>query len=403
MLLFYALRRRYVSSAWYFIGFTLPTIFWTLNVGVMALAPPEIGYFWLSIKYIWIAVTPVILLLFVLDYTSRDAWLQKRFIVALFIIPALTQIVVWTNNQHGLMIRDLQFDQVGILTYTSVVIFGPYYWVHTGYSYILILFSMVLIVTTMLRGSYLYRGQGLLLVAGILAPFIANILLIAKIAPREIDPIPFALLITGLLLGWSVFRYHMLDLAPVARNIFLDTIPDCMLAIDSQGRVIDINKPMLEMIGTQQNHVIGLPITRVLKPWQDLVENFRDKTNIKTEISISSRQFDLLIMPLTDHRANMRGRLIVLHDITHRKKMEVEREKLILSLQDALSEVKKLSGLLPICANCKKIRDDKGYWHQVEAYICSHSEAEFSHGICPECMIELYPEFVDKREDKDSR
>lgn len=63
------------------------------------------------------------------------------------------------------------------------------------------------------------------------------------------------------------------------------------------------------------------------------------------------------------------------------------------NLQRALAEVKQLSGFLPICASCKKIRDDKGYWNQIESYISQHSEAEFSHGICPECAKKLYPEF----------
>lgn len=68
------------------------------------------------------------------------------------------------------------------------------------------------------------------------------------------------------------------------------------------------------------------------------------------------------------------------------------------ALKEALTEVKTLSGFLPICASCKKIRDDKGYWNQIEAYIREHSEAEFSHGICPECARKLYPEFADKLE-----
>ena len=67
-----------------------------------------------------------------------------------------------------------------------------------------------------------------------------------------------------------------------------------------------------------------------------------------------------------------------------------EREKLILKLQTTLDEVKTLQGFLPICANCKKIRDDKGYWNQIEGYIQRHTEAEFSHGMCPECSDELY-------------
>ena len=79
-------------------------------------------------------------------------------------------------------------------------------------------------------------------------------------------------------------------------------------------------------------------------------------------------------------------------DISDRKEWELEREKLITELKDALNEVKTLSGLLPICANCKKIRDDKGYWNQLESYIREHSKAEFSHSICPECAKKLYPE-----------
>jgi CheY-like chemotaxis protein len=71
-----------------------------------------------------------------------------------------------------------------------------------------------------------------------------------------------------------------------------------------------------------------------------------------------------------------------------------EREKLIAQLEEALLQVKRLSGLLPICAACKKIRDNQGHWHQVEEYITTHSEAGFSHGICPQCARELYPEYA---------
>jgi transcriptional regulator with GAF, ATPase, and Fis domain len=76
-----------------------------------------------------------------------------------------------------------------------------------------------------------------------------------------------------------------------------------------------------------------------------------------------------------------------------RKQEEEEKEKLISDLKKVISEVKTLSGMLPICASCKKIRDDKGYWSQIETYIKEHSDAEFTHGVCPECAIKLYPAF----------
>ena len=85
-------------------------------------------------------------------------------------------------------------------------------------------------------------------------------------------------------------------------------------------------------------------------------------------------------------------------EIAERKLAEVERERLIQELQDALTKVKTLSGLIPICSSCKKIRDDKGYWNQVEAYITEHSNAEFSHGFCPDCIKKLYPDYAQNDE-----
>ena len=81
-------------------------------------------------------------------------------------------------------------------------------------------------------------------------------------------------------------------------------------------------------------------------------------------------------------------------DITERKQAEQERERLLSELRDALSAVKTLKGLIPICASCKNIRDDEGYWKQIEFYLCEHSELEFTHGICPACLERLYPDFV---------
>lgn len=79
-------------------------------------------------------------------------------------------------------------------------------------------------------------------------------------------------------------------------------------------------------------------------------------------------------------------------NVVRKEAAEVEKERLIKELTTALSDVKQLSGMLPICSNCKKIRDDEGYWQNVESYIGAHSEALFSHGICPDCIKKLYPD-----------
>jgi len=104
-------------------------------------------------------------------------------------------------------------------------------------------------------------------------------------------------------------------------------------------------------------------------------------------------EFSMTISPIKDETGQIVGASCIGQDITERKQAEEERKRMINDLNEALSKVKTLSGLLPICSCCKRIRDDHGYWEQVEKFIQKHSQAEFSHAICPECMGTLYPEF----------
>ncbi len=90
-------------------------------------------------------------------------------------------------------------------------------------------------------------------------------------------------------------------------------------------------------------------------------------------------------------------------DITDRKATESEHERLIAELREALAQVKTLSGFIPICASCKNIRDDAGYWQQIEQYLGKHSDLEFTHGICPACLEKLYPEFAARQREASDR
>jgi len=96
------------------------------------------------------------------------------------------------------------------------------------------------------------------------------------------------------------------------------------------------------------------------------------------------------IHPWYDRDDNIGGLIMFTEVITDRKTVEQEREQLITELQQALKDVKQLSGMLPICASCKRIRDDQGYWNQIESYLKKHSTAEFSHSLCPECVEAMY-------------
>ena len=102
---------------------------------------------------------------------------------------------------------------------------------------------------------------------------------------------------------------------------------------------------------------------------------------------------ELFASLIRDENGNPIGFRGIAHDITERKLAEIEREKLIKDLQETLAEVKTLRGILPICSYCHKIRDDKGYWEQVDIYIRKHSQVDISHSICPKCAEKHFPDY----------
>jgi len=152
-----------------------------------------------------------------------------------------------------------------------------------------------------------------------------------------------------------------------------------------------------------------LSYVALFRPWGWIVGTGVYLEDLRQEIASLTRKLVtvstaiLLAIALLSGRIVRRGlreaRLRLDAELELRRHQE-QLEELVVhrtaDLEQALANVKKLSGFLPICAACKKIRDDKGYWNQIEAYIREHSEAQFSHGICPECAKSLYPEFYEE-------
>lgn len=185
---------------------------------------------------------------------------------------------------------------------------------------------------------------------------------------------------------------------------------DAIISSDEGGNIVFWNNAALEMFGYQEEEIIGRSLT-VLMP-----ENFREahqrglsehpskgdsriigKTVEMIGLTKDGDQFPIELSISSWKSGKELFYTGVIRDISERKQIEQERDQLIKDLQRSLATVKRLSGMLPICASCKKIRDDKGYWNQIEAYIHEHSDATFSHGICPECAKRLYPEYYKEK------
>lgn len=180
-----------------------------------------------------------------------------------------------------------------------------------------------------------------------------------------------------------------------------DAIPDAACILDSKYRIVRINKEMSGRLGLLQEQCIGATCYEAVHAKGNPADScphtktLQDGATHRVEVYEQNLGgwFLVTTSPWTDTAGNVVGSIHIARDITVRKNMEEEKEMLISELKDALAKVKQLSGFLPICASCKKIRDDRGYWQQIESYIHEHSEAQFSHGICPSCAKKLYPEY----------
>lgn len=193
---------------------------------------------------------------------------------------------------------------------------------------------------------------------------------------------------------------------------FMDNSPAVAFIKDAAGRYVYANKPFLNLFGKS---IEELKAKTDYDVWpadtaQQLRENDVAVLNANKTIQMVETVptpdgvphiwmvYKFPILDVAGQR--LLGGVAV--DVTERRKLEAAREQLRVQYKQAIEQIQTLSGFLPICASCKKIRDDKGYWQQVEDYISAHTEAEFSHGICPDCVKKLYPE-LDGREKKPKR
>lgn len=183
------------------------------------------------------------------------------------------------------------------------------------------------------------------------------------------------------------------------RRILIEESRDGIVILDQNGKVFEANKIYADMLGYSMEEVHQLHVwdwdtqfekaqlLEMLLTVNESGDHFetrhrrKDGTHIDVEISTNGAV----------HRGQ-KWIFCVCRDITDKKHAAKEREELIEKLQKALAEIKSLRGILPFCSYCKKIRDDKGYWEQVDIYIHKYSEADISHSICPECAEKHFPD-----------
>ncbi len=215
-----------------------------------------------------------------------------------------------------------------------------------------------------------------------------------------------AVIVTGLRQPYSLLFHELKRSEEVLRQsqqtdqTLLNAPHESALLLDLEGLVVAINQVAARRLGSSPEEMAGRRVFDYLPPeaarerQARVAEVVGSGQGLRFEDQRGGRWFDNALYPLLDSQGAVWRVAVFSQDITQRKEHEQERERLLAELQQALAEVKTLSGLLPICAHCKRIRDDQGYWERIESYLSQRSGAIFTHAICPDCARRLYPDLI---------
>lgn len=389
----FAWQRRRSSGAKFIVLLELALAQWSFCAGFeVAATTTSLKILWSQLAYVGTTLGPVFFFAFVVSHCGFNRYLTPRNMAIVLAMPVLTTVAASTNKFHAWL-----WTTVAIIDETNIAVYGhgPWFWAFAVYTYVLITVAVVLLTRHVARAQPFYRKQAGLVLLGTAFPVSANLVYIFEINPLPgMDWTPVAFAISGLVLFVSVSRLGLVSIVPLAREKLIDTMQDGIIVFDDRNRIVDINASMQMLLRMAHDKIVGQQASAALKGWQSLAECVENNRGTCQEISPASpsapHYFEAQLTPLLDKERRYVGKLLLLRDITNRKEAELEREELIAELQNRLDQVRSLSGLLPICSNCKKIRGDGGYWENVEKYVKEHAKVEFSHSLCPDCIREIY-------------
>lgn len=286
---------------------------------------------WASVQYAGIVVVPAAWLVFALQYSGRDEWLNRRSLAALAVEPAFVLLATWTNAAHGLFWSSVELASLGAFTSLSTT-YGPVFWVHAVYSYVLLATGTWMIVKVILVSEHLYRSQAIGLLAAVSVPWLGNGVYLAGFVPRGMDPTIVAFTASGLLFLWAITRYRLLALIPAAREVaraeLIERMNDAVVVVDERGLVVDGNPAAQRVLDCQVPDAIGRPLESVCPPLHEAIRESTpgDETDVQTAFSTwdgdAYRSYDVRVSPLRRGRGLVSGRIVNVREVTEQRRRE---------------------------------------------------------------------------------
>jgi PAS domain S-box-containing protein len=344
-------RRRSDPASPPFVLLTLLVAIWNLsNALEISSADVSTAFFWVRVEYIGIIGVPVAWLLMMFAFAERRNPLTRIWLASVLIVPLITTVVIWSPSAQPLFWRSFEIESIDPFTIISVER-GSWFWVHTAYSYLLLLSGTLILLRSLRNTTGLYRDQSLALLIGVGAPWLMNIIYLLGLIPRAFpDPTGLAFVITTLSFSWAMRGAGLFELGPIAYREVFQQMSDGVLVLDSQNRIVDLNSAAVAAMNRPIQVLVGKPIREALADWPDLVERYSDLVvmdrSIHAEISFRTDDdmlvYDVQVTLLRGKRGMLTGRMLVWRDITEIKQAMVriedqnkQLENHALALQDA--------------------------------------------------------------------
>jgi signal transduction histidine kinase len=286
---------------------------------------PSAKVAWATLEYPGIMAIAPLWLLFSVEYGGRSPALGGSRAAALAVMPLLTVLLVGTNGWHQLVWSTVTPSSPAPgapLVYGH----GPWFWLAAAYNYVLLVAGTLVLVASLAHAHARYRGQTAALLLGLALPWVGNALYLSgSRVLGGVDPTPLAFALTGVVFSAGLFRRGLFDLVPVARHALIEGMADGVLVLDAQDRVIDVNPSARALLGLGAAP-IGEPAARVLAPWPGLAALTTAAGTMESEARMENdrgvRDVHARLSLLVDGRARPRGRLLVLSDVTERRRTE---------------------------------------------------------------------------------
>jgi putative nucleotidyltransferase with HDIG domain len=321
-----AWRRRATVGAREFMAMMLAAAVWSLGYAAQ-LATPDLAWetLWEKVEFTGIVSVPVAWLVFTLRFSRQTALLAGNRIWAVATIPIVTLLLMWTNELHGFVYEHVWREALAPFGAVAVS-YGPWFWIHAVYSYALLLVGCAVLFRRMTQTASPYREQAALVLASAVIPLGASVMDTAGLALIEfVELTPLAFSVTGLMIGWALFRLRFLDLAPIARDAVMESLTDAVMVLDADSCLVDANPAALSMLSLPLGQAMGRPAAEVLGAWPELVERYAERNDVHDEIFVGEgsdrRWYDLRISPLGASSGRAFGRLVVLRDISEHRQV----------------------------------------------------------------------------------